>query len=109
MRHPLTFLILAGALALGGALTLSGVADARDLTFPAMNADALKAACTTAGGRFSQDSKGYDCATDCKGGPGTDCIVHCADGQKCTAQVSGGGRRPRSVAAALTKAQRHAR
>jgi len=103
LRHLTALLILTGTLALGG------LALARDLTFPAMNADALKSACTTAGGKFSQDASGYDCGTDCKGGPGTDCVVHCAAGQKCTAQVSGGGRRPHSVAAALTKAARHAR
>ncbi|MGC1466825.1 MAG: hypothetical protein WA792_13930 [Pseudolabrys sp.] len=108
MRHLTASLILTGAI-LTGTLALGGAAHARDLTFPALNADALKSACATAGGKFSQDSSGYDCGTDCKGGPGTDCVVHCADGQKCTAQVSGGGRRPHSVAAALTKAARHAR
>jgi hypothetical protein len=102
LRYPIAFLILTATLA------LSGAAHARDLTFPTMTADALKASCIKAGGKFSQDAQGFDCGTNCKGGPGTDCIVHCADGQKCTAQVIE-GRRPHSVAAALTKPQRHAR
>jgi hypothetical protein len=70
---------------------------------PKTSPDALKSACDTAGGKFSQGSMGYGCGTDCKGGPGTDCIVHCFPGKKkCTAQVIG-GRRPHSVAQALTK------
>lgn len=102
MRHPIALLILTGALA------LSGAAFASDLTLPATTADALKAVCDKAGGKFSQDSMGYDCGTDCSGKPGTDCVVHCADGKKCTAQVIG-GRRPHSVAAALTAPARHRR
>jgi hypothetical protein len=102
LRHPTALLVLIGALA------LSGAALARDLTLPKTSAEALKSACDKAGGRFSQDARGYDCGSDCHGGPGTDCIVHCAAGQKCTAQVIG-GRRPQSVAAALTKPARHPR
>ncbi len=102
MRHLTALLILTGALALGGA------AHARDLTLPKTGADELKSACAKAGGRFSQDPRGYDCGTDCQGGPGTDCIVHCAARQKCTAQVIG-GRRPHSVAEALSKPARHRR
>lgn len=96
MRHLTYLLILSGTLALGGA------AIAGDVTLPKTNADQLKDACTKAGGKFSQDAKGYDCGTDCHGGPSTDCIVHCTADQKCTAQVIG-ARRPRSVAEALTK------
>ncbi len=95
MRHLTTLLILTGALA------LSGAALARDLTFPKTNAEQLKSVCDGAGGKFSQDAKGFGCGTDCKGGPGTDCTVYCPLDQKCTAQVIG-GRRPRSVAEALT-------
>jgi hypothetical protein len=102
LRHPTALLVLITALALGGA------ALARDLTLPKTSAEALKSACDKAGGRFSQDARGYDCGTDCASGPGTDCIVHCAAGQKCTAQVIG-ARRPHSVAEALTKPARHAR
>ncbi len=102
MRHLTALLVLTGALALNGA------ALARDLTFPKTTAEALKSACDKAGGKFSQEAKGYGCGTDCKGGPGTDCIVHCAAEQKCTGQVIGSGR-PRGVAEALTKPERHHR
>jgi hypothetical protein len=95
-------LILSGGLALGGA------ALARDLTLPRTNAEQLKDACTKAGGKFSQDVSGYDCGTDCKGGPSTDCTVHCTADQTCTAQVIG-ARRPRSVAEALTTPEGHRR
>lgn len=106
MRHPIALLILTGVL-VGGALA-PGAASARDLTLPAMTPDALKAACAKAGGKFSQDPAHYGCGTDCAGKPGTDCLVDCAPGQKCIAQVIG-GRRPHSVADALTKPERHAR
>ncbi len=96
MRHVATLLILTGALA------LSGAALARDLTLPKTSAEQLKSACDSAGGKFSQDAKSSGCGTDCHGGPGTDCTVYCPADQKCSAQVIG-GRRPRSVAEALTK------
>ena len=99
MQHPIALLILTGALA------LSGVAVAKDLTLPKTSADAIKSACDKAGGKFSQDDRGYGCGTDCHGDPGTDCIVYCKAGEKCTAQVIG-GRRPHSVAAALTSSLR---
>jgi hypothetical protein len=94
VRHLISILILTGA--------LSGAALAAEVTLPKTTADQLKDACTKAGGRFSQDASGYDCGTNCQGGPSTDCTVHCAADQKCTAQVIG-ARRPRSVAEALTK------
>jgi hypothetical protein len=96
VRHLISLLILTGILAHGGA------ARAGDVTLPKTNAEQLKSACAKAGGKFSQDAKGYDCGTDCHGGPSTDCTVHCVVDQKCTAQVIG-ARRPRSVAEALTK------
>ncbi len=99
MRHLTALLILTGALA------LSGVALARDMTLPKTSADELKTTCEKAGGKFSQEARGYGCGTDCKGGPGTDCTVFCPSEEKCTAQVIG-GRRPHSVAEALTKAVR---
>ena len=102
MRNPVILLILMGALA------LTGVAQARDMTLPKTSADALKTVCATAGGSFSTGPRGYGCGTNCKGGPGTDCIVHCAADTRCTAQVIG-GRRPRSVADALTKPEPHRR
>ena len=64
MRHITTMLILTGALA------LSGAALARDLTLPKTSADELKTTCEKAGGKFSQEARGYGCGTDCKGGPG---------------------------------------
>jgi hypothetical protein len=93
---------LAALLVLTGALALNNAANAKDLTLPKTSADTIKSACDKAGGKFSQDAKSYGCGTDCHGGPGTDCVVYCETGQKCTAQVIG-GRRPHSVAAALTK------
>ena len=71
MRHLTALLVLTGALA------LSGAALASDLTLPKTTAEALKSACDKAGGKFSQGAKDYGCGTDCQGGPGTDCIVHC--------------------------------
>ena len=92
-------------LVLIGVLALSGAALARDITLPKMSADELKSACAKAGGKFSQDAKGYCCGTNCLGKPGTDCIVHCVTNEKCSAQVIG-ARNPRSVAEALTKPAR---
>jgi len=102
MRHLTALLILTGALALGGA------ALARDLTLPKTSPEAMKSACDKASGTFSQGANGYGCGTNCQGGPGTDCLVDCTADQKCSAQVIG-GRRPRSVAEALTKPERHRR
>jgi hypothetical protein len=102
LRHLTALLVLTGVLA------LSGAALARDLTLPKTNAEALKSACDKASGKFSQDAKGYGCGTNCQGGPGTDCIVHCEADQKCTAQVIG-ALHPRSVAEALTKPERQRR
>jgi hypothetical protein len=95
-------------LVLTGALVFGGVALAKDITLPKMDVGALKGACEKAQGRFSLGTKGYGCGTNCRGGPGTDCIVHCTDGEKCTAQVLG-ARRPHSVADALTKPERRRR
>ena len=106
MRHLTALLVLAGALVLPFALGTA--ASASDITLPKTSPEALKSVCDKAGGKFSQDAKGAGCGTDCQGGPGTDCIVDCDTGRKCTAQVIG-GRRPRSVAEALTKPERHRR
>ena len=99
MRHITALLVLTGALAFNGA------ALARDVTLPKTSPDELKSTCEKAGGKFSQDARGYGCATDCLGKPGTDCTVYCQADQKCTAQVVG-SRRPHSVAEALTKPER---
>jgi len=102
VRHLISLLILTGAFA------HSGTALAEETTLPRTNAEQLQSACTKAGGKFSQDAKGIECGTNCQGGPGTDCTVYCPTDQKCTAQVIG-ARRPRSVAEALTKPERHRR
>jgi len=86
-------------------LALAAPASARDLTFPKTTADQLKAVCDKAGGHFSQGERNYGCGTDCRGKPGTDCIVTCTAAQKCTAQVVG-ARRPRSIADALSRPAR---
>jgi hypothetical protein len=91
-----------------GALGLSAPSFARDITLHKISGEEMKAACEKAGGRFSQDPSGYGCATNCKGGAGSDCIVTCKADKGCTAQVIG-GRRPHNVAQALTKPQRHQR
>jgi hypothetical protein len=99
--RTLTALFILAALSLALALP----AAARDLTFPKTTADQLKAACDRAGGKFSQGERNYGCGTDCRGKPGTDCIVTCTATSKCTAQVVG-ARRPRSIADALSRPAR---
>lgn len=94
------------ALVILAALACAAPALARDMTLPKTTPEQLKAACDKAGGKFSQGDNIYGCGTDCAGKPGTDCTVDCTEGQKCTTQVIG-GRRPRSVAEALTKPTRH--
>jgi len=114
LRHTTDNFPLAGARALGFVLgftvtlALAGAAQARDITLPKTAPEALKTACAAAGGKFSQDSRGAGCGTDCLGKPGTDCTVFCPADEKCTAQVIG-ARRPRSLAEALTRPARHKR
>jgi hypothetical protein len=93
-------------LILGGLFAFAGPALARDIYLPKHTADQLKSICDKVGGHFSQDSSGYDCGTDCKGKPGTACIVYCRADKRCVAQVNG-GRRPHSVEAALAGRKRH--
>ena len=100
MRYSTVLFVLTGALVAGAPSRAS------DLTLPKTAAAALKSACDKAGGKFSQGDNIYGCGTDCAGKPGTDCMVTCRTDKKCTAQVIG-GRRPRSVADALTKPGRH--
>ncbi len=102
VRHATVLLILIGALG------LSAPSFARDITLHKISAEEMKAACDKAGGRFSQDPSGYGCATNCKGGAGSDCIVTCKTGKSCIAQVIG-ARRPQNVEQALTKPARHKR
>lgn len=102
MRHLSVFLILIGTLGLGAP------AVARDIYLPKETPDQIKAVCDKVGGKFSQDSSGYECGTDCHGKPGTDCTVFCKDGQRCAVQVVG-GRRPHDVQSALEAPAKHAR
>jgi hypothetical protein len=73
---------------------------ARDINLPKQTVDQIKATCEKAGGKFSQDSNGYGCGTDCHGAPGTDCVVFCKADKRCVAQVIG-SRRPHDVLSAL--------
>jgi hypothetical protein len=88
-----------------GVLGLSSPSLARDITLRKHSADEIKSACDKAGGKFSQDDRGYGCGTDCQGKPGTDCTVFCQAEKRCVVQVIG-GRRPRHVLDALKKPTR---
>ena len=74
---------------------------ARDVSVGKHNAEEVKSVCEKVGGKFSQDTTGYYCGTNCHGGPGTDCVVGCKTGQACIAQVIG-GRRPTTLVNSLT-------
>ncbi len=100
MRNSIALFVLIGTLA------VAGPAFARNITLHKTTAEALKSTCDKVGGQFSQGPKRYGCGTNCHGGPGTDCIVSCAPDERCVAQVIG-GRRPHTVADALTKPGRH--
>ena len=86
-------------------LAVAAPARGRDLHMPKMSAAELKATCDKVGGKFSQDAQHYGCGTDCQGGAGTDCIVACSTDETCIAQDVG-GRRPHTVADALTAPKR---
>ena len=96
------------ALILLGVLTVGGPSFANDIYLRKHTVDEIKAACTKAGGEFSQDTHGYGCGTDCHGKPGTACTVFCPNGERCVVQVIG-GRRPRTVVDALAAPKRRAR
>ena len=83
-------------------LGLTGPSVAREIHLKKQTIDQIKSVCDKVGGKFSQDSRGYGCGTDCKGGPGTACIVYCPTDHRCIAQVIG-ARRPHSVQSALEK------
>jgi hypothetical protein len=102
MRRLIAPFILLGTLALGGP------ASAKDISLPKSSVDELKAVCTKVGGKFSQDSNGFGCGTNCQGGAGTDCIVFCKPDAKCVAQVIG-ARRPKTIESALKAPPRHKR
>jgi hypothetical protein len=100
LRYVTALLVLAGALALGRP------ALAVDTRLAKASVEEIKAACEKAGGTFSQDAHSYGCGTDCRGKPGTSCTVNCRNDEKnCFAQVTR-GRRPHSLADALTRGVR---
>ena len=88
-----------------GVLGLAGPALARDISMHKHSAEEIKSVCDKVGGSFSQGANAYGCGTDCRGGPGTDCIVSCKADQTCFAQVIG-SRRPKTVLEALQKPTR---
>jgi hypothetical protein len=90
--------ILVGIISTG----LVNPSPAREIHLQKRSIEDIKSVCAKVGGEFSQDSRGYGCGTNCKGGPGTACIVYCPTGQRCIAQVIG-ARRPTSVQNALEK------
>jgi len=99
--------VFVAPLALIAALCLSAPCFAADVNLQKQTPEQLKSACDQAGGKFSQDTRGYGCGTDCAGGQGTACTVFCEPDKKCVAQVMG-GRRPRTIPDALKKpARRH--
>jgi len=83
-------------------LGLTGPSAAKEIYLHKRTLDEVKSICDKVGGKFSQDSRGYGCGTNCKGGPGTACIVYCPTDHRCIAQVIG-ARRPTSVQNALEK------
>ena len=95
-------------LVLIAALCLSASCFASDVNLQKQTPEQLKSACDVAGGKFSQDSRGYGCGHHiAPGGPGTACTVFCEPDKKCVAQVMG-AHRPRQIADALKKpAARH--
>ena len=94
-------------LALIATLCLSAPCFAADVNLQKQTPEQLKSVCDQAGGKFSQDTHGYGCGTDCAGAPGTACTVFCEPDKKCVVQVMG-ARRPRNILDALKKpAGRH--
>jgi hypothetical protein len=89
-----------------GLLGCGGPASANDIHLRKSSADEMKSVCGKVGGNYSQDAHGYGCGTDCKGKPGTDCVVYCKTDDQCTAQVIG-ARRPTSLESALQAPARH--
>jgi len=93
-------------LVLSGTLAFSGVALARDIHIKKMSTADLKQVCEKVNGSFTQGPKRYGCGTDCKGKPGTECIVTCESGRRCIAQVIG-ARVPHTAEQALAPHKRH--
>jgi hypothetical protein len=99
---------LTAPLTLIGAFAVSGSVLANEVSLQKHTAEEIKTVCEKVGGKFSQDAAGYDCGTDCHGGPGTDCVVGCKTDQPCFAQVIG-SKRPTTVINALQAPARRTR
>lgn len=91
---------LIAPLVLVATLGFSAPSLAKDIYLHKQTPEQLKSICEKVSGKFSQDKSGYACGTDCKGGPGTSCLVYCRPNKRCVAQVIG-ARHPRSVESAL--------
>jgi hypothetical protein len=96
------------AVILIGIFGLSVSPFARDASIGKRTPEEVKSVCDKVGGKFSQDSTGHYCGTNCRGGPGTDCYVGCKTAQPCFAQVIG-SRRPTTLLNALQEPTRGAR
>ncbi len=83
-----------------GTIAVTGSALSNEVSMHKHTAEEIKTICEKVGGKFSQDAAGYDCGTNCRGGPGTDCVVGCKTDQPCVAQVIG-SRRPTNLLNAL--------
>jgi hypothetical protein len=91
-----------------GAFGFSVSCLASEVSIHKHTAEELKSICDKVGGKFSQDTSGHYCGTDCHGGPGTDCVVGCKIDQPCFAQVIG-SRRPTTLLNALQATTRGTR
>jgi len=91
-----------------GTLGFSVSSLASEISIHNHTTEEVRSVCDKVGGKFSQDAAGYDCGTNCQGGPGTDCVVSCKIGQPCFAQVIG-ARRPTTLQNALQSPARNAR
>ena len=91
---------LTAPLVVAAVLGFSAPSLASDIHLPKQTAEEMKSVCDRVGGKLSQDANGYECGTDCHGGPGTDCTVFCKAGENCVAQVIG-ARRPKNALSAL--------
>lgn len=95
MRNLSAALALIATIGLGHTLAV-----ANEITMHKYTVEEIKSACDKVGGKFSQDTTGYACGTDCHGAPGTDCVVDCKSGQSCVAQFIG-RKRPANLLSAL--------
>jgi hypothetical protein len=88
VRGLIVSVIALGALLLGAEPSLA----AKKLQIGTHTAEELRNVCYQTGGAFSQDSTGYRCQTNCRGGPGTQCVIACKNDNTCSAQMPGRSR-----------------